>query len=422
MGGELTSAELFDENRGFEEDWRPVISNVPNPSISGTQIEVTGNLFTGLHGNGPEGSGGTYNNSATNFPLLQLHRIENDEMIYLPIDPDVGFSETYFLSSSSWTLNDGPAIATIITNSIPSESLYLNIAPDNDNDGVADPIDNCPITYNPDQTDEDSDEIGDECDNCPDISNSDQSDGDGDDIGDLCDSCPDVANPNQGENTITGHVWLDDGEGGGTAGDGIKDPGESGIVMVPIILYDDSFAMIKVAITTFDGTYSFSDLCPGQFFIEVFIPAGFTFTLQNEGSDDAVDSDVDRISGTAGPIDVTDGCSIEHWDAGLILGCNAPDEPLYLYLVTKDLQNNPILHFSDPNQPSDITGYNIYRSNDSSIEPVTDWPKVADNVVDQDEGSPNIQWVDISGDDPGEGKIWFYQVKPYNAICDAEGP
>src|SRR3989338_5905688 len=72
--------------------------------------------------------------------------------------------------------------------------------PDEDNDGVPDTTDNCPLTANPDQKDTDNDGLGDLCDadddgddiadvfdNCPSVSNDDQTDTDEDGIGDACD-------------------------------------------------------------------------------------------------------------------------------------------------------------------------------------------------------------------------------------------
>lgn len=68
---------------------------------------------------------------------------------------------------------------------------------DFDGDGVLNVNDNCPCTYNPDQTDTDGDGHGDSCDNCPNVPNSDQDDIDGDGIGDICDNCPYTFNPDQ---------------------------------------------------------------------------------------------------------------------------------------------------------------------------------------------------------------------------------
>jgi hypothetical protein len=59
---------------------------------------------------------------------------------------------------------------------------------DQDSDGVADAVDNCPGDQNPDQHDEDGDAVGDVCDNCPHLPNEGQSDAaDGDGVGDACD-------------------------------------------------------------------------------------------------------------------------------------------------------------------------------------------------------------------------------------------
>jgi hypothetical protein len=105
--------------------------------------------------------------------------------------------------------------------------------------------------------------------------------------------------------------------------------------------------------------------------------------------------------------------------------CTAPDEPIYLYVVTMSTDGNdyPILNFQDPNQPTQITGYNIYRSSDS-VPPPSTWPLVASDVIDMDEATPNKQWVDTSGD-VSPSSIWYFQVTAYNNRCPAqtaEGP
>lgn len=66
----------------------------------------------------------------------------------------------------------------------------LTLAADGDGDGIADIIDNCPSTYNTNQSDIDQDGKGDDCDNCPGSSNPDQADSDKDSIGNDCDNCP----------------------------------------------------------------------------------------------------------------------------------------------------------------------------------------------------------------------------------------
>lgn len=85
------------------------------------------------------------------------------------------------------------------------EYFYLRVtAPgDHDDDGVAEPGDNCPNVYNPNQANADGDALGDACDNdddgdgdldgndnCQLVSNANQLDTDADGLGDLCDNCP----------------------------------------------------------------------------------------------------------------------------------------------------------------------------------------------------------------------------------------
>lgn len=72
---------------------------------------------------------------------------------------------------------------------------------DDDDDGVANGVDNCPTIANPDQLNSEAPEqldgFGDICDLCPARFDLAQHDEDGDEVGDGCDSCPHVDNPGQ---------------------------------------------------------------------------------------------------------------------------------------------------------------------------------------------------------------------------------
>lgn len=95
--------------------------------------------------------------------------------------------------------SEGVLLVTVTRqNYIPYQgSLEIVLVIDTDNDGVRDIEDNCPLVYNPGQSDNDGDAVGDSCDNCPLAANHLQEDGDGDAVGDSCDNCPYVYNPLQ---------------------------------------------------------------------------------------------------------------------------------------------------------------------------------------------------------------------------------
>jgi hypothetical protein len=80
-----------------------------------------------------------------------------------------------------------------------SDGIADALDPDDDNDGVTDPQDNCPFDLNPGQKNRDRDAAGDACDNCPALANSDQRDVDGDGRGDACDNCKAAANLDQAD-------------------------------------------------------------------------------------------------------------------------------------------------------------------------------------------------------------------------------
>ncbi len=133
-----------------------------------------------------------------------------------------------------------------------------------------------------------------------------------------------------GPASIGNYVWND------ADSDGIQDESEIGMNGVTVSLYtdadgdgvaepggDDGTAFQTTA-TTYDavgkaGYYNFSNLTPGSYFVVFTNPAGYVLTQQDQGGDDATDSDADPVSGATVVTDLIVGEDDITWDAGLYL-------------------------------------------------------------------------------------------------------
>ena len=83
-------------------------------------------------------------------------------------------------------------------------------------------------------------------------------------------------------------VWLDND------GDGIQDVGEDPLAGVTVTLYDDNDASMGSMVSGSDGSYSFTGLPSGNYYLTFTNPpAGFTLSALDQGGDDALDSDAD---------------------------------------------------------------------------------------------------------------------------------
>jgi uncharacterized membrane protein len=113
---------------------------------------------------------------------------------------------------------------------------------------------------------------------------------------------------------ITGTGWDD------LDADGIQDPGEPGIAGLIVHLYRCDGFLIGLDTTDASGNYAFEFVPPGNYFtwfLPSSFPAGYLATLQNQGGDEDLDSDID-VSGVAFPCVVLNiGDEIDHVDAGL---------------------------------------------------------------------------------------------------------
>ena len=90
----------------------------------GSSLILTGSRFQGIS----QASGGNFQDSSTNYPVVQLRAIDNSQVAFLPVDPIAGWSDTSFTSTPVNNFPPGPALVTVFTNGIPSDSKYVLVA------------------------------------------------------------------------------------------------------------------------------------------------------------------------------------------------------------------------------------------------------------------------------------------------------
>jgi N-acetylneuraminic acid mutarotase len=122
-GNPVNTAELYDVGLGFARPaWQPQIVTAPSTLTLGGSLALTGSLFQGIS----QASGGNTQDSSTNYPIVQLRSIGNEQSTFLL---PAGWSPTTFTSKSVSGFPAGPALVTVFTNGIPSDASYLVVVP-----------------------------------------------------------------------------------------------------------------------------------------------------------------------------------------------------------------------------------------------------------------------------------------------------
>jgi protocatechuate 3,4-dioxygenase beta subunit len=154
------------------------------------------------------------------------------------------------------------------------------------------------------------------------------------------------------------YVWED------MNGNGIQDDGNTGMPNVTVKLYlSGGTTPIATASTDASGLYSFTDLMPGDYYVEFVKPSGYYFSPQDQSSDDAKDSDADTTTGQTMVTTLESGENDMTWDAGLYQLASLGD------FVWRDLNANGIQDASE----SGIQGVtvNLYHSDGTLVGTTT---------------------------------------------------
>ena len=125
-GNSLVTTELYDVGLKFNSAWQPQITTSPAIANRAAKLTLGGVRFQGIS----QASSGGFQDSSTNYPVVQLRNIDNSQVSYFLVDPASGWSDT---STTSLPLTSsvplGPSLVTVFTNGIPSPAKYLLVSP-----------------------------------------------------------------------------------------------------------------------------------------------------------------------------------------------------------------------------------------------------------------------------------------------------
>jgi hypothetical protein len=110
-----------------------------------------------------------------------------------------------------------------------------------------------------------------------------------------------------------GYVWFDSNN------DGIRDNDEAPASEIRVVLYTAEGIASDTALTDISGFYNFEMTEPGDYFIQFSLPAGFNFTIPNQGAAAESDSDViDLLLGNTGIFTINTGQQRQDIGAGFV--------------------------------------------------------------------------------------------------------
>jgi hypothetical protein len=118
------SVELYDQTF-FYGGGPPALLSVTSPGYLGDALRLIGSGFR----NRSESSGGGTQNSATNYPLVELRRLDNEQARWLWPDPEQPFSDTAFTSLPVSGWQPGYARVTVFVNGMPGAAQMVEMRP-----------------------------------------------------------------------------------------------------------------------------------------------------------------------------------------------------------------------------------------------------------------------------------------------------
>ena len=153
--------------------------------------------------------------------------------------------------------------------------------------------------------------------------------------------------------TIGDRIWND------LNVNGIQDGGEPGLGGVDVNLYTSGGAPAGSTTSIFNGSYTFTGVPPGQYYVEFVLPTGFIFSPQNQGVA-SVDSDPDVMTGETAVFTATIGTNKDDIDAGMFQPASIGNR------VWEDINSDGIQDGGEPGIPG--VNVTLYDTTDAEID------------------------------------------------------
>jgi hypothetical protein len=152
--------------------------------------------------------------------------------------------------------------------------------------------------------------------------------------------------------SVGNRVWEDSNH------DGIFGAGEVGIAGVTVELYRSDGSLVTSAVTNSTGTFIFTELGPGDYYIRFYAPAGWAISPQDQGGDNGIDSDANPNSGQTKVFTLGIGVQDLTWWAGM----SRPPTAITLQSFTLERQRSGNLLRWETGVEINSAGFAIYRS------------------------------------------------------------
>lgn len=179
-------------------------------------------------------------------------------------------------------------------------------------------------------------------------------------------------------NTVGNRVWYD------TNCNGIQDKDETGGPEgIKVVLRNCATQEARATATDANGFYQFTNVPTGDYEICIEIPGGFAATLENQGGNDGVDSDIDS-DGCTGCHHIECGSDDLSRDAGLCEKKTPPDEETQS--CSPGFWRNHLTHWAaTPYSPSDKVnatfGCHLVGSDNVTLAQAIDAPQTYGTLV-----------------------------------------
>ncbi|MCP4089329.1 MAG: hypothetical protein GY746_06010, partial [Gammaproteobacteria bacterium] len=214
-----------------------------------------------------------------------------------------------------------------------------------------------------------------------------------------------IFNPTESPASLGDYVWQD------VNGNGVQDAGEPGISGVKVSLRNAVTDEVIATMTTGStGYYEFTGLSPDDYVVDFDLPTGYSFTEQNQGSNDTSDSNADTDTGRSETVTLSAGEINRTVDAGLLTSILSASLGNYVWYDTD----------KDGIQDASETGINgvtvsLYSDADGDgiAEPGTDDGALLTTTATSVNSSGNPGYYSFTGLAPGSYFVVFTPLTGY---------